>query len=243
MSKYFSDIKFMDRDPTIGPKNEFKFIMKNVNISNTIANSVKRICGLNIKTFNISDKSINFIRNTSSSHTEMISHQLVYIPLKSKLLITLDLNMLELSLDVKNDDKNFRYIMSNELILQNKETKQIIPINDILLYNNLPLFLIGFGQEIKLTCGFEYKSKSETNSAHQAATVGISFETDRKNLFHFPKEISFIVNLQSDFEPKELIEKSFDNLNERLQNIQDAIKNNDQNLFYLQFTILEQCKI
>lgn len=234
MSKYFSDIKLMDRDPKFGPKNEFKFTMKNVNISNTIANAIRRIAGLNIKTFTISGKSINFIKNTSSSHTEMITHELVYIPLKSKLLSTLDLNMLELSLNVKNIEKNFKYIISNELKLQNKETKQTIPIDDIILYDNLPLFLLGFDEEINLTCGFEYKSKNETNAVHQAATLGIDFETDKKNPFQFPKEILFTANLQSDFEPKELISNSFDNLIQRLQSIQKAIKDSDTNLFYLQ---------
>ena len=175
MSKYFSDIKLMDRDSKLGPKNEFKFIMKNVNISNTIANAIRRIGSLNLKTFTISDKSINFIKNTSSSHTEMITHQLVFIPLKSKLLLTLDLNMLELSLDVKNTDKSFRYIMSNELKLQNKETKQNIPIEEIIIYDNLPLFLLGFDQEIKLTCGFEYKSKNESSAIHQSASLVIDF--------------------------------------------------------------------
>ena len=94
------------------------------------------------------------------------------------------------------------------------------------MYNNLPLFLLGFGQEIKITCGIEYKSKNETSAIHQSATLGIDFETDSKNPFQFPKEISFNVNLQTDFEPKELISNSFENLIERLKNIQEVIKNN-----------------
>ena len=84
-SKYFSDIRLMEREASIGPPDEFSFIMKGVTVSITIANCIRRIIGLDIPTFTISPETIDYQVNTSAWDPEMITHQISLIPMKPDL--------------------------------------------------------------------------------------------------------------------------------------------------------------
>ena len=137
--KYFSDIQIIEKNPEIGFSDEFLFTMKDVTVSIAIANCIRRIIGLDIPTFTISPETINYQINTSPWDPEMITHQLAYIPMIPDFLRKADLNMLELILDVTNDEKAYRYILSDEFVLKNKETSKIITGNEILVYKNIIL--------------------------------------------------------------------------------------------------------
>ena len=226
----------MEREKELGPPDEFSFTMKNVTISVAIANCLRRIPGLDIGTFTVSPETINYRINTSAWDPEMITHQLSYLPMKPAFLKKSDLNMLELILNVTNGENAYRYVLSNEFSLKNKETDKIIPMNEIIVYDNLPLFLLGPMQQVHLTCTLEYNTKRNSDSRHQAATVGIDYieENDEKYPDKDPQEILFNVNIQTGLEAHELISLSFDNLISRLSKLQEAIKTQDSNLFYIQ---------
>lgn len=233
-SNYFSDIRLMEKEDLIGPPDEFSFIMKGVTVSITIANSIRRIIGLDIPTFTISPETIDYNVNTSAWDPEMITHQISLMPMKPDFLKKADLNMLELTLDVKNEEMAYRYVLSNEFILKNIETNKTIPINNIFVYDNLPIVLLGPKQNINLTCKMEIITKRDSDSRHQAGMAGIDYISDEKDPDKDPDEILFNVNLQTGISPKELISLSFDNLINRLQKLQEAIKTNDPNLLYIQ---------
>jgi DNA-directed RNA polymerase subunit L len=224
----------MEKEDLIGPPDEFSFIMKGVTVSITIANNIRRIIGLDIPTFTISPETIDYNVNTSAWDPEMITHQISLMPMKPDFLNKADLNMLELTLDVKNEEMAYRYVLSKEFILKNIETNKTIPINNIFVYDNLPIVLLGPKQNINLTCKMELITKRDSDSRHQAGMAGIDYISDEKDPDKDPDEILFNVNLQTGISPKELISLSFDNLINRLQKLQEAIKTNDPNLLYIQ---------
>jgi len=233
-SNYFSDIRVMEQEESIGPPDEFSFIMKGVTVSITIANSIRRIIGLDNPTFTISPETIDYNVNTSAWDNEMITHQISLMPMKPDFLQKADLNMLELTLDVKNEEMAYRYVLSKEFILKNIETNKTIPINNIFVYDNIPIVSLGPKQNINLTCKMEIITKRYSDARHQAGMAGIDYISDEKDPDKDPDEILFNVNLQTGISPKELISLSFDNLINRLQKLQDAIKTNDPNLLYIQ---------
>ena len=233
-SKYFSDIRLMERESLIGPPDEFSFIMKGVTVSITIANCIRRIIGLDIPTFTISPETIDYQVNTSAWDPEMITHQISLMPMKPDFLQKADLNMLELILDVKNENMAYRYVLSKEFIFKNIETNKTIAVDNIFVYDNLPIVLLGPKQNISLTCKLELMTKRESDSRHQAGTAGIDYITDEKNPDNDPSDILFNVNIQTGISPKELISMSFDNLINRLQKMQEAIRTKDSKLLYIQ---------
>lgn len=233
-SKYFTDIQLMNRDPLLGPPDDFSFKMKNVTIAVTIANCIRRIIGLDIPTFSILPDTISYTKNTSVWDPELIGHQLSYIPMKSSFLSTTDLNMLELILDVRNDNKEYRYVFSKEFMIRNKETNKVDSVDKVFIYNNLPLFLLGPRQEVSLKCNLDYGTKRDLGSRHQSGSAGTDYVIDEENLDKDPETILFNVNIQTGVSAKELISLSFDNLISRLKKIQDAINKKDNNLFYIQ---------
>ena len=107
-SKHFTDIQLMKNDPAIGLSDEFSFKMKDITLSVTIANCIRRVIGLDIPTYAISPETISYSENTSVWDPELISHQLSFIPMKTSSLSKIDLNMLELILDVKNENPEYR---------------------------------------------------------------------------------------------------------------------------------------
>lgn len=233
-SKYFSDIRLMEREASIGPPDEFSFIMKGVTVSITIANCIRRIIGLDIPTFTISPETIDYKVNTSAWDPEMITHQISLMPMKPDFLQKADLNMLELVLDVKNEEMAYRYVLSKEFIFKNIETNKTIAVDNIFVYDNLPIVLLGPKQNINLTCKMELMTKRDSDARHQAGMAGIDYIIDEKNPDNDPSEILFNVNIQTGIGPKELISMSFDNLINRLQSLQEAIRTKDSNLLYIQ---------
>ena len=233
-SKHFSDVRLMVRDPILGPPDDFSFTMKGVTVSITVANCIRRVIGLDIPTFAISPETISYSKNTSVWDSEMIGHQLSFIPMKPSFLSKTDLNMLELMLDVRNEEKEYRYVFSKEFMMRNKETNKVIPVDQIFVYDNLPLFLLGPRQQVTLTCKLDYSTKRELGARHQSATAGIDYVTDDKDPDKDPDEILFNVNIQTGFTAKELVSVSFDNLIARTRKLQEAINKKDTNLFYIQ---------
>ena len=223
----------MEREKDLGPPDEFSFVMKDVTVAVAIANCMRRIPGLDVGTFTVSPETINYKMNTSVWDPEMITHQLSYLPMKPDFLEKSDLNMLELILNITNEKNAYRYVLSNEFTLKNKETDKNIPINEVIVYDNLPLFLLGPGQQVDLTCTIEYNTKRNSDSRHQAATVGIDY-IESKDPDEDPKEILFNVNIQTGIKADKLISLTFDNLIDRLNKLQEAIKTEDRELFYIQ---------
>jgi hypothetical protein len=223
MIKYFGEIQVLDDEP----QDEFKFSMKNITLKNPIGNMIRWSAMCDISTITIDPKTIDVKVNTSARATEDIHSALSFLIFKKDFLEKSDLKMIELSLDSKNDTISFKYVMVEELKLLNKETKENIPTDNIILYNNAPLFLLGPGKQVSLTCGFEKKSKRETNSIHQSASIGYIESLDNK-------EINFTAILQSDMTPKNLINTSFQRIEDRLTDMKKVIEQKNSDSFFIE---------
>lgn len=223
MSKYFGEIQILDEEPS----DEFKFSMKNVTLKNSIGNMMRWTAMCDISTITIDPKTINVEINTSDRANEDIHSALSFLIFKKDFLESADLKMIELSLEVKNDLLSFRYVMVEELRLSNKETKEIIPNDKIILYPDSPLFLLGPGKQVKLTCGFEKKSKRDSTSIHQSSTIGYIESVDNKELY-------FTGILQCDMKPKELIIASFQRIEERLTRMKKNIEQKNSDNFFIE---------
>ena len=231
MSKYFSDFKVQNRNPTIAENDIFQFRMKNVILSSVIGNCIRRVAGLDIPTYSVSPESFIFTKNTSPWDKDRVIHQLSYLPLNQEPFKKLDLNMIELHIDVKNDTKLFRDVLSSEITFYDKEKKKYIDSSNFLIYNDfLVIEDLGPMQELKLKCQFEYKTKRNSSAIHQAGTIGLDYENKKS----YPKDILFNVTLQVGISPKKIILESFEILTNRLNNMEKAIKNKDSTLFYIE---------
>jgi|SaaInlStandDraft_1057018.scaffolds.fasta_scaffold04044_9 DNA-directed RNA polymerase subunit L len=234
MSKYFTNIEVQDRKGN--PNDLFTFKMKDVLISSVIGNCLRRVIGLDIPVYSISPESFVVLKNTSSWDKDRLIHQLSYLPLIQESFEKIDLNMVELHLDIKNESKENIDILSNRLKFYNKEKDKNIDNDNFILYDNYLLVedFLPF-QEIKLKCQVEYKTKRNSSAIHQAGTVGLDYVIDSKdNSRNFPSEISFIVTLQTGINPKQLILKAFDILINRFDNIEKAIEEKDSSVFYIE---------
>lgn len=263
MSKYFTNIDLMMRDPLLGPPDDFMFKSKKVELGAVVMNSIRRSTCRDILTYTIAPQTITIKENTSPWDEDMIGLQLTYLVFKPDYLDKVDLNMMELSLDVSNTSNFYAYVFAREMRLINKETKEEIPINDIFLYPQTPLFTLGPEQKVSLTCSFEKMSKTdaeskglEASSRHQGGTIGMEYETitpskepssieevkeniEEKVSMNYdpdkdPEEIRFIGNIQYGLDPKNLIREGMDRLIEKLTIIQDAVTNRQSDKFYLQ---------
>lgn len=231
MSKHFSDIRVQNRTSTISVNDLYHFRMKNVILSSVIGNCIRRVAGLDIPTYSVSPESFIITKNTSPWDKDRIIHQLSYLPLNQEPFTKVDLNMIELHIDVKNDTNVYRDVLSNEITFYDKEKKKNIDINNFLLYDDfLVIEDLGPRQELKLKCQFEYKTKRNSFAFHQAGTIGIDYKIEKE----YPKDILFNITLHIGIGPKELILKSFDILIDRLQKMEKAIKNKDPTLFYIE---------
>lgn len=231
MSKYFSNIEIQDRKSYFNDL--FTFDMKDIIISSVIGNCVRRVAGLDIPTYSVSPESFVFTNNTSQWDKDRIIHQLSYLPIIQEHIHKMDLNMIELHLDIKNDSGKFIDILSNEIKIYNKESKKYISNDKFLPYDDYLLIEdLGPLQEIKLKCQFEYNTKRKSSAIHQAATVGMDYDlSDGKE---FPDNLYFLVTLQVGISPKTLISNSFDVLINRIKSMEKSIKENDSSLCYIE---------
>lgn len=231
MSQYFSNIEIQDRKNSVNDL--FTFGMKDIIISSVIGNCIRRVSGLDIPTYSVSPESFVFIKNTTHWDKDRIINQLSYLPIIQEYIHKMDLNMIELHLDIKNDTGKFIDILSNEIKIYNKESKKYISNDKFLLYDDYLLIEdLGPLQEIKLKCQFEYKTKRNSSAIHQAATVGMDYDlVDGKE---FPDNLSFLVTLQTGISPKTLISNSFDILINRIKLMEKSIKENDSSLCYIE---------
>lgn len=236
MSKYFTDIQVMKRPPFLGKPNEFHFSLKNVPVSIGVANAIRRSLMDDVHKFTISPETVSVESNNSPWTIEMIKLQLMYSIFDNDYLEKKDINMLELVLDAKNEEKSYRYVFAKELSLFNKETKENIKSDKFVVYPQVPLFPIGSGDEVKLKCSLEYMSKRECSekseeytrvARHQTATVGYFFENKEES---DPQDILFsVVNLSS-YDSKKLIDVSIGNIIRRLEEMKDNI-NKEKNMY------------
>ena len=225
MSKFFSDITQME-----GYKNnnsdEF-FVTLQCEMPQCIGNTLLRTIMSSINTYTIDPTSIVYHKNKSCWDNEIITKQLEYIPIYKKILENKDINMIEMNLNVKNENIEYRYVYSNEIIIKNLEKNTILNTKE-LFYANVPLFLIGYNEEIHLTCKLEYDNKNNTNSRHQAANIGMYH--DQKN-----NNVRLLINQQTGINSKDLIMQGLERIKSRLDELYKNIEISNTKKVYVQY--------
>jgi len=224
MSKYFSTITEME-----GYKkrrsDEFYVSLKS-DIPECIGNTILRSIMSSIQTYTIDPKSIVFHKNTSSWGNHILQKQFEYIPLMYDIFDKKDINMIEIELNITNKNIEYRYVKTGEMVVKNKE-KDIILKNEDIFFANIPLFLIGYNEEVHMTCSLEYDSQKNTNSRHQASNCGMYFDDNTK-------EVRLSVSKQTGISSKELVIKSIESIVKRLQDLEQNITISNKSKVHIQ---------
>jgi len=241
MAKYFTDIELMMRPPHLGPPDEFRFRALKLALGRPVANSIRRAMCRLVPTYSVAPDTIRYENNTSCWDPEMVNHQIIYMKFIPDFLDKADLNMMEMVLNVQNEEKAYRWVFAGEFELRNKETNEKIPIDKVLVYPQQPLIKLGPGENLYLTCSVEKMSKADAErkggadiARHQSGSGGIDYKDDEKEPDADPAEILFSVCVQTGIGPKELVQIGMENLITTFQNLQEAIKNEKTDKFYLQ---------
>ena len=222
MAKHFSNITQMEGwDKNISDEFYIECNMEYF-ISNTLLRSIMS----DIETYTINPESIQFHTNTSCWDNELLKKQLEYIPISKKQLENKDINMIEIELKVENKNMEYVYVYSDEIIIKNIEKDNILNTKDI-MYTNIPLCLLGYNEEIHLTCKLEYDTKINTNSRHQAANVGMYYENSNK--------IRFLINQQTGIEPRDMITEGLQRIFVRLDNLCKNIESANKEKVHIQY--------
>lgn len=215
---------------------EFTFKARGIMVA--VANTIRRAIMSEIPTYTIAPDTIQMKNNNNTSpwETDLITHQLVFLPLLQKTLSEKDINMLELSLDAKNETKSYRWVLAGEIVIRNKETNEQIPTELVVQSVKTPLFNLGPNQEVNLIASFEFMTKVELDGTpmaarHQGGTVGYEYIADEKDRSVIPPEIKFNVSIHTGLDPKEHIQFAFQMIIDRLKTIYQSI---DEGKFYSQ---------
>lgn len=224
MSKIFSNITEME-----GYKKERSdefYITLRSNIPECIGNTLLRTMISSIHTYTIDPKSIVFHNNTSPWDNQLLENQFVYIPFMYNIFDKKDINMIEIELQATNKDMKYRYVKTSEIIVKNKE-KDTILNNDDIFFRNIPLFLLGYNEEVHMTCSLEYNTQKNTNSRHQASNCGMYFDENTN-------EVRLLITKQTGIESKDIIIYSIESIITRLQELQQNIITSNKEKVYVQ---------
>ena len=223
MSVHFSNPSFLHGE-------DFSFQAKDLPVY--VANTLRRACMSDIRTYALDLETIKFLENTSPWDNEIITHFVAFVPLLSKLLLKYDINMLELRLLAENTTNSYRYVFTSELYVINKETKEILDNKDVILYPDSPLFTLGPKQRVQLVAAIEFKTKNEVSqmsARHQASNVGYSYEEGKED-----QNIQFKVSIYTGVSPQEFVSSGFETIVQHIRELQEAIKAQQQEKVYIQ---------
>lgn len=221
MSKHFSNPSFTNgEDLTVQAQD----------LPVYVANTIRRALMSDIRTYSIDLETIKFMENTSPWDNEMITHFIAFVPFLSKVLLKHDINMIELRLLAENQTNTYRYVFASELYVVNKETKEVLENQDVILYPDSPLFTLGPKQRVQLVSALEFKTKNEVSqmaARHQASNVGYSYEEGKDTL-------QFKISIYNGVSPSAFVASAFDALTQHLREIQEAIQTQQQERVYIQ---------
>jgi DNA-directed RNA polymerase subunit L len=118
-----SNILLPNVDNSIEQKGILSFTLNNTNVS--IANALRRVILADISTVIVdTDENIEFHKNTTKFHNEILKQRLGCIPVHIKEHDTIE--NLEIHVDVQNDIESMRYVTTNDFKIYDKNTENYL---------------------------------------------------------------------------------------------------------------------
>ena len=118
-----SNISLPNVEKSLEQKGVLSFTLNNTNVS--IANALRRVILSDIPTVVIdTNENINFHKNTTKFHNEILKQRLGCIPVYIKDFD--DIKNLEIHVDVENDIESMRYVTTNDFKIYDKNTENYL---------------------------------------------------------------------------------------------------------------------
>jgi len=237
--------------------NELKFNLKNNNdIKLSLSNALRRIIISQIQTFAIDEETVIFNENTSMLHGSYLSKRLALLPIDYESIEDFDIENINISLNITNNDIFMINIYTKDFVVDySGTTLDKFFINDNILFGKLKP-----NQTLNLQCKIK-KSNADLSGAYHSSTCKaiVTFEQDDSMLETITKDMNedvkqkylnvvretyylknerneplvYIFDIESIgmIKPKKIVETAINILKVRLENIQTALnENNDQKI-------------
>lgn len=214
-----------------------------------LVNGMRRTIMADIPLYVIDPNTTTFHENSSMLNNDILNDRLKLLPLNFNDVVKYDHENLQISLDVKNNDKAIISVDLNQFVITDRSTGKTVPIEKIFSHPKILFAKLKQKQRIHLTT---FISKGTTKlfgaAASPVSNVSYNFEVDQKQVKvelekideNYAKKIEQQLNeldsaeyteLASDDEKKELKKKiEADLIKER-----DQIKNNFVLCDYLRY--------
>jgi DNA-directed RNA polymerase subunit L len=152
-------------------------------IYTALANGIRRTIISEVPSIAINRRSVVFHANTSMLHNEILSHRLILIPFVNSYLQQYNLEQLELSLNITNNEEHMIDVLASDFVITNNESRTPIDMDKAAIYPDILFGKLKPTQEINLTASFHIGTH-KTNGAHFSVVSCTTYE--------FKKDISAI---------------------------------------------------
>lgn len=228
----------------------FDIINNDGKFSIALINSLRRTIMSDIPIYLIDENNIIFHENSSMLNNDILEKRLTLIPLNYKNVMLYDHDNLEISLDIKNNNKSIISVYIDNFTVKDKSTGKFIDVNKIFTHPKILFAKLKYKQKINLTA---FITKGSTQlygaAASPVSKVSYNFKVDSKEVDIKLKEIDEefekkIKKQMDEFDSANYIELATDdekeelrkNILKNLEKERDQLKNNfnlvDANRYY-----------
>ena len=157
-------------------------------VNKGLVNAIRRIIISKTPLIAIDIEQINFLKNTSILHNEMLTRRLSLIPWDYNALKKLDLSKLEIKLQSENKAEEIKDILVKDFELFNGEKK--LDINQFTNFTNILFLKLKPFQDINLIAKFKESTQRNSGAAFCPTSTSIfTFGLDKKALDKALKDI------------------------------------------------------
>lgn len=215
-----------------------------------LINSLRRTIMSDISIYLIDNSNTTFHENSSMLNDDILGNRLTLLPLHFKNVMKYDHDNLEITLDIKNDDKAIKSVYLHEFTVTDKSTGKDVAVEEIFTHPNILFAKLKYKQRIHLTT---FITKGSTQlfgaAASPVSKVTYNFEIDTKAVDAKLKEIdeefsikitkqmdefdeADYVELATDDERKQLKKDVLDNLENEKEQLKNNFKLLDSHRYY-----------
>lgn len=209
-------------------------INSNDELKVSFINALRRILLTNIPIYGISEKKTQFTKNSSMLDNLFLSHRLYLSPIIND--DNLDIENINISLDKKNNSEDIISVYLNDFIVKNGE--EIIDNKNFFKYPNILFAKLKPNQEIILNTKLHKGTAKDLGAGLSPVCTAFyhfvydknSDDENRERVFDKdkndnPSKYNFTIESCGNYEPKQLMNKSFEVLKQKLNSIKDDLIN------------------
>lgn len=168
----------------------FDIINNDGKFSTALINSLRRTIMSDISIYLIDESNTTFHENSSMLNNDILEKRITLLPLHYKNVMTYDHDNLEITLDVKNNEKGIISVYVNDFTVKDKSTGKDVAVEEIFTHPKILFAKLKYKQRIHLTT---FITKGSTQlfgaAASPVSKVSYNFEVDPKAVDAKLKEI------------------------------------------------------